>query len=59
VNLDRYDEDGIVWCADYGRAHRRAPAELRRLLEDEGANLFDTEMLDRAAPDLARFDTPR
>ena len=56
ANLDRYDEDGIVWCADYVQAHRRAPAELRRLLEEEGANLFNTEMLDRAAPDLARFD---
>ena len=56
ANLDRYDEDGVVWCADYVQAHRRAPAELRRLLEEEGANLFNTEMLDRAAPDLARFD---
>ena len=56
ANLERYDEDGVVWCADYVRAHRRAPADLRRLLEEEGANLFNTEMLDRAAPDLARFD---
>src|SRR5204863_150848 len=56
ANLERYDEDGVVWCADYVQAHRRAPAELRRLLEEEGANLFNTEMLDRAAPDVARFD---
>src|SRR5205085_6938913 len=56
ANLDRYEEDGVVWCADYVQAHRRAPAELRRLLEEEGANLFNTEMLDRAAPDLAGFD---
>src|SRR5256885_1835859 len=56
ANLDRYDEDGVVWCADYVRAHLRAPDKLRRPLEEEGANLFNTEMLDRAAPDLARFD---
>jgi hypothetical protein len=38
------------------RAHRQAPAELRRSLEEEGANLFNTEMLDRTARDLDRFD---
>jgi hypothetical protein len=35
AHLERYDEDGAVWCADY---------------------LFNTEMLDRTTPDLARFD---
>jgi hypothetical protein len=55
ANLERYDGDGVVWCADYVQAHRRAPAELRRLLEEEGANLFNTEMLDRAARDLDGF----
>src|SRR5438874_12148630 len=49
ANLERYHLDGVVWCVDYVQAHRRAPAELRRCLEEEGANLFTTEMLDRAA----------
>ena len=49
----------MVWCVDYVQAHRRAPAELRRCLEDEGANLFTTEMLDRAAKDLDGFDALR
>ena len=56
ANLERYDRDGVVWCVDYVRAHRRAPAELRRCLEEEGANLFTTEMLDRAARDLAGLE---
>ena len=56
ANLDRYDRDGVVWCVDYVQAHRRAPAELRRCLEEEGANLFNTEMLDRAARGLDGFD---
>ena len=51
--------DGVVWCVDYVQAHRRAPAALRRCLEDEGANLFTTEMLDRAAKDLDGFDALR
>ena len=59
ANLERYDLDGVVWCVDYVQAHRRAPAELRRCLEDEGANLFTTEMLDRAAKDLDGFDALR
>ena len=56
ASLARYDVDGVVWCVDYVHAHRRAPAPLRKCLEDEGANLFTTEMLDRAARDLDGFD---
>ena len=56
ANLDLYDVDGIVWCVDYAQAHRLAPKEVRRCLEEEGAILFTTEMLDRVARDLGEFD---
>ena len=51
-NREKYDLDGIVWCVDYVRAHELLPAELRDGLAVEGANLFTTELLAEAAPEL-------
>jgi hypothetical protein len=51
-NLDRHDRDGVVWCVDYVRAHQLLPERVRAVLEDEGANVFTTELLAEAAPTL-------
>ncbi len=51
-----FDRDGVVWSLDYVRAHELLPERLRRLLGDEGANVFTTELLDEAAPALAELD---
>ena len=51
-NREKYDRDGVVWCIDYVRAHEQLPEQLRDQLRDEGANLFTTELLSEAAPDL-------
>ncbi len=51
-DLDRYDRDAAVLCLDYVRAHELLPAELRARLEEEGADVFTTELLAEAAPDL-------
>jgi FRG domain len=53
---ERYDIDGAVWMIDYGAAHEEAPRALRECLEDEGADVFTTEMLGRAATDLRELD---
>jgi FRG domain len=53
---EAYDLDGIVWCVDYARAHERLPDHLRRVLADEGANVFTTELLAEAAPELRDLD---
>jgi hypothetical protein len=55
-NLDRYDRDGAVLCLDYVRAHELLPAALRARLEEEGANVFTTELLAEVAPDLRDLD---
>ncbi len=55
-NLECYDLDGVVWCADYVRIHRQLPAKLRQILEEEGSDVFTTEMLNRAASSLEEFD---
>jgi hypothetical protein len=46
---DRFDADAAVWMVDYVRAHELAPAELRRCLADQGANVFTTEILSSVA----------
>ena len=49
TTLERYDQDGVVWMIDYVRAHELLPSSLRRVLSDEGANVFTAEMLDQVA----------
>jgi hypothetical protein len=56
--LDEYDKDGSVWMVDYVRAHELLPDRFRRLLEDEGANVFTTEMLGLIAGDLPALAEP-
>jgi hypothetical protein len=59
-NRVKHDRDGVVWCVDYVRAHEQLPEQLRSALAEEGANLFTTELLDDAAPelvDLERYGT--
>jgi len=56
TSLERYDDDAVVWMVDYVGAHELLPASLRELLEDEGANVFTAEMLDRVAQRRAELD---
>jgi FRG domain len=58
-NTTKYDCDGAVWYLDYTRAHEHLPDELKAVLQDEGAQVFTTELLAEAAPelrDLERYD---
>jgi hypothetical protein len=56
TTLQSYDVDAVVWAIDYVRAHELLPATLRDVLEDEGANVFTAEMLDRVARRRAELD---
>lgn len=55
-SLDRYHQDGVVWSLDYVRAHQLLPARLRDVLDQEGANVFTAEMLERSARGIRDFD---
>ncbi len=46
------DTHGAVWMIDYVRAHELAPKKLRAQLEQEGGNVFTTEMLAACAADF-------
>ena len=52
----RFGEDGAIWCIDYVAAHRHLPRRLRKMLDDESADVFTAEMLARAAETLDDFD---
>src|SRR6266513_2099212 len=55
-NVDHFDFDGVIWRVDYTRAHALLPTKLRKILDDEDADVFTTEMLARAATTLKEFD---
>jgi hypothetical protein len=55
-NLAKHDRDGVVWCLDYVAAHQRLPMRLRDALASEGANVFTTELLAEAAPELSDLE---
>jgi hypothetical protein len=56
ANLDLYHVDGVIWCVDYVQVAELLPPRLKTLLDDEGANVFTTEMLERGASTLQEFD---
>lgn len=45
ANFDRYDLDGVIWVVNFQKAHELLPVELRRPLENEGAQAFTVELL--------------
>ena len=55
-NLEAYDLDGIVVCADYVKIHALLPRKLRKLVEEEGSDVFTAAMLDGCARTLPELD---
>src|SRR3954452_23141729 len=55
-DLEDYGEDGGVWCVDYVEAHALLPARLKRVLKEEGSDVFTAEMIDRVARSLPALD---
>ncbi|MFW6308114.1 MAG: FRG domain-containing protein [Campylobacterales bacterium] len=57
ANIDEYEFDGIVWCVDYVKLHKRLPKKLRLLLENEGCNAFTTGLLNDGAKSLHELES--
>jgi len=55
-DIDRFRDDGVVWCVDYVAAHERLPARLRKRLREEQADVFTAELLEREAGTLPALD---
>lgn len=42
--------DAIVWCVDYVRAHELLPKRLRRVVQEEGSDVWTADLLDHHVP---------
>src|SRR5436853_611853 len=51
-----FEEDGAIWCVDYRQTNQLLPTKVRKILDDDDANIFTTEMLNRVARPLEEFD---
>ena len=56
TDLSAFDRDGVIWCVDYAGAHELLPEALKTPLHEEGASVFTTELLARAAPTRRDLD---
>jgi FRG domain len=55
-DVEQFNVDGVVWSVDYIQTNRLLPDRLKRLLAEEGSDVFTIEMLGRIAPTLPEFD---
>ena len=55
-HLRDFDSDAAIWCVDYRRNNDLLPRALRTMLDDEDANIFTTEMLERVAKSIGEFE---
>jgi hypothetical protein len=45
AHLERFDQDGEVWCVDFPRVNKLLPRRLRQLLDAEQSEAFTVDML--------------
>jgi hypothetical protein len=50
------DQDGEIWCVDFGETNRHLPEALRRTLDEEGSQVFTGELLAQHAQGLSDLD---
>jgi hypothetical protein len=50
------DSEAMLWEIDCEGVHEHLPVDLRGILDDEGARVFTTELLDERAPGLSQLD---
>jgi hypothetical protein len=55
-NIDKFDQDGVIWAVDYSAVHRNSPEHLRNELRREGSDVLTVEMLYSVAQTLKEFD---
>ncbi len=55
-HLELFARDAMIWCFDYVKSNQYLPRNLRKILDEDGANVFTAEMLNRGATTLQKFD---
>ena len=56
AELDRFHEDGEVWCVNFVETNKDLPPQLRVLLHEEGSDVFTGHMLSGVAESLEKLD---
>ena len=56
ATLNEYEDDGAIWCVDYQKTNELLPPPLQKILKEEDANIFTTEMINGVASTLRDFD---
>ena len=56
ATLNQYEDDGAIWCVDYQKTNELLPPPLQKILKEEDANIFTTEMINGVASTLRDFD---
>ena len=55
AQVELFGRDGVVWMIDYVQAQEHAPERLRKVLRDQGMNVFTAELLEQAVGGLAEL----
>jgi hypothetical protein len=55
-DLACFNEDGEVWCVNFVETNRELPKAMRKLLEEEGSDVFTGHMISQVAESLEAFD---
>lgn len=48
--LEKYNEDGAVWCINYVKCKQYLPPVFRKAMDEEGTNVFTPEILAQVSP---------
>lgn len=57
-DIELYDRDGVIWCADLDRFNRVLPERLRSILSEARSHIFSVELLQRSFPSLGEMQAP-
>lgn len=55
-DLEKYNEDGTIWCVDFFETRKSLPTDLVGAMEKENMKGFTIETLNELYPDLEKFE---
>jgi hypothetical protein len=56
ANIEKFDQDGVIWAVNYLKAHELLPRFLREKLLDEGANVMTLQLMNESINSLKELD---
>ena len=51
-DLERYEEDGLIWGINYVRLNEHLPEALKKVIRDEESNVFTADLLEKVCRTL-------